>query len=93
MAFAASVVSSFNKDATVKDLVMVNKCIKLFKCNELVFSFPQINDLQNISLVCFNDASFANLQIAHKQILPIRNVTDSKSLHDTVYSTKTLTKK
>ena len=30
---------------------------------------------------------------AHNQILPINCVTDSKSLHDAVYSTKTLTEK
>ena len=30
---------------------------------------------------------------AHNQILPIKCVTDSKSLHDAVYSTKTLTEK
>ena len=30
---------------------------------------------------------------AHNQILPIKCVTDSKSLHDAVYSTKTLAEK
>ena len=30
---------------------------------------------------------------AHNQILPINCVTDRKSLHDAVYSTKTLTEK
>ena len=44
MAYAASVVSSSIKDATVRDLVMVNKFIKLLKCNKLVLSFPQISD-------------------------------------------------
>ena len=157
MAYATSVVNSSIKDATVRDLVTANKFIKLLKCNELVLSFPQINDLQNASLVCFSDASFANLKCggsygrllvflqgrngkymlltwqsrklkgvvkstfiaetlalqeaikasimiktmfleilnvdAHNQILPIKCVTDSKSLHDAVYSTKTLTEK
>ena len=45
MAYAASVVSSSTKDATVSNLVTANKFIKLLKCNELVLSFPQINDL------------------------------------------------
>ena len=62
MAYAASVVRSSIKDATVRDLNMVNKFIKLLECNELALSFPQINDLQNVSLVCFSDASFANLK-------------------------------
>ena len=139
------------------DLVTPNKFIKLLKCNELVLSFPQIGDLQNVSLVCFSDASFANLKCggsqggllvilqgrngkymllawksrklkrvvkstltgetlalqqvieaaimiktmfleilnvdAHNQILPIKCVNESNSLHDAVYSTKTLTEK
>ena len=62
IAYAANVVRSSIQDATVRDLNMVNKFIKLLKCNELVLSFPQINDLQNASLVCFSDASFANLK-------------------------------
>ena len=129
----------------------------MLKCNELVLSFPHISDLQNASLVCFSDASFANLKCsgsqggllvflqgrngkymllawqsrklkrvvkststaetlalqevieaaimikamfleilnvdAHNEILPLKCVTDSKSLHDAVYSTKTLTEK
>ena len=39
MPYAASVVSSSIKDATVRDLVTGNKFIKLLKCNELVLSF------------------------------------------------------
>ena len=157
MTYAASVVSSSIKDATVRDLVTAKKFIKLLKCNELVLSYPQISDLKNASLVCFSDASFANLKCggsqigllvflqgrnrkymllawqsrklkrvvkstltaetlalqevieaaimikamfleilnvdAHNQILPIKCVTDSKSLHDAVYSTKTLAEK
>ena len=46
MAYAASVVSSSIKDATVPDLVMANKFIKLVKRNEVALSFQQINDLQ-----------------------------------------------
>ena len=146
MAHAASVVSSSIKYATVRDLGT---------CNELALSFPQINDVQNASLVCFSDASFPNLKCggsqggllvflqgrnqnymllawqsrklkrlvkstltaetalqeaieaaimiksllleifidAHNQNLLLKCVTDSKSLHDTVYSTKTLTEK
>ena len=57
MVYAANVASSSIKDATVKDLVRANKFIKLLKCNEIVLSFQQINDLQNTSLVYFIDAS------------------------------------
>ena len=67
MAYAASVISSSIKDATVRDLVSVNKFIKLLKCNELVLSIPQISDLQKALLVCFSDASFANLKCGGSQ--------------------------
>ena len=42
MAYAASVASSSVKDATVRDLVIAKKFIKLSKCNELVLPFSQI---------------------------------------------------
>ena len=151
---AAIVVSSAIKDATVRDLVTV-KFIELLICNKLVLSFQQINELQNASLVCFSNASFANLKCsgsqvgllvflqgrngkyilldwrsrklkrvvkstfsaeilalqeaieaaimiktmfcailnvdAHTQILPIKSVTDSTTLNNAVYSTKSLT--
>ena len=45
----------------------MNKFIKVLKCNELVLSFPQIKDLKNASLVCFSDASFANLKCSGSQ--------------------------
>ena len=157
MAYAASVVSSSIKDGTVQELVTANEFIKLLKSNELVLSFPQKNDLQNASLVCFSNASFVNLKCGgsqggllvflqgrngkymllawqsrnlkrvvqstltaetlvlqeaikaaimiktmlleilnvdgHNQILLIMCLTDSKSLHDVVYSTNTLTEK
>ena len=64
MAYAASVVCSSIKDATVSDLFTTNKFIKLLKCNEMVLSFLEINDLNYASLVCFSDASFANLKCA-----------------------------
>ena len=67
MAYAASAVSSSIKDATVRNLVTANKFIKLLKCIELLLSFPQISDLQNASLVCFSDASFANLKCSGSQ--------------------------
>ena len=67
MAYVASVISSSIKDATVRDLVTTNKFIKLLNCNELVLSFPQINDLQNASLDCFSNASFENLECGGSQ--------------------------
>ena len=62
MAYAASVVSRFVIDPTVRDLVSADKFINLLKSNEVVLSFPQTNDLPNALLVCFSDAFFANLK-------------------------------
>ena len=45
MAYAASVVSRFVIDPTVRDLVTADKFINLLKTNEVVLSFPQTNDL------------------------------------------------
>ena len=39
----------------------------MLKSNELVLSFPQKNDLQNASLVCFSNASFVNLKCGGSQ--------------------------
>ena len=64
MAYSASAVSCFVKDATVRDLVMAHRFIKLLKSNKVVFSFPWINGLQSASLVCFSTASFAKLELA-----------------------------
>ena len=154
MAYAASVVSSSIKGTTVRDIITANKFIKILKPKD-VLSFPKIDDTSKVTLICFSDASFANLkcggsqggllvflegsdrrnmllawqsqklnwvvkstltaetlalqeviEVAYmmsftrnlkleqqNQVLPIKCITDSKSSHDTVYSSKTLTEK
>ena len=62
MAYAASAVSISKKDATIRNPPIANKFIKLLKINKVVSSFAQMNDFQNVSLVCFGDASFANFK-------------------------------
>ena len=157
MAYAASIVSSSIKRATVKDLITANKFIKILKSREVILSFPKLDNLKSSMLICFTDASFANLKSGGSQgglivflqgsngkymplawqsrklkrvakstltaetlalqegievsimikwmlleilkidtnneILPITCITDSKSLHDAVYSTKEVTEK
>ena len=42
MAYAASVVSSSIKDATVRDIITANKFIKILKSKDVVLSFPKL---------------------------------------------------
>ena len=55
--YAASVKGSFIKDVIAIDLITTNKFITLLKSNEVTLPFPQMNDFQSASLVCFSDGS------------------------------------
>ena len=67
MVYAASVVSSSIKDATVTDNITANKFIKILKSKDVVLSFPKIDDISKVALICFSDASFANLKCGDSQ--------------------------
>ena len=45
MAYAASVVSSSIKDATVRDIITAKKMIKILKSKDVVLLFPKIDDI------------------------------------------------
>ena len=62
MAYAASVVSSSIKDATVRDIITTNKFIKILKSKNVVLSFPKIDDISKAVLICSSDVSFVNLK-------------------------------
>ena len=62
MAYAASVVSSPIKDATVRDIITTNKFIKILKSKNVVLSFPKIDDISKAVLICSSDVSFVNLK-------------------------------
>ena len=49
------------KQATVSELIKVNKCLKMLKSNDVSLTFPKLGDLAKYSLVIYSDASFANL--------------------------------
>ena len=67
MAYAASIVCGSIKDPTVRDIITANKFIKMLQSTDVVLSFPKIQDIENSELICFNDASFANLKCgAHR---------------------------
>ena len=71
MAYAASVVSSSIKDATVRDIITANKFIKILKSKDVVLSFPKIDNISKVALICFSDASFANLKCGGSQGGPL----------------------
>ena len=67
MAYAASVLSSSIKDATVREIITANKFIKILKSKDVVLSFSKIGDISKAALICFSDASFANLKCGGSQ--------------------------
>ena len=67
MAYAASIVSSSIKGATVKDLITANKFIKVLKSREVILSFPKLDNLKSSMLICFTDTWFANLKSGGSQ--------------------------
>ena len=67
MAYAASIVSGSIKDATVRDLISANKYIKMLQSTDVVLSFPKIADIEHSELICYSDASFANLKCGGSQ--------------------------
>ena len=71
MAYAASVVSSSIKDATVRDIITANKFIKILKSKDVVLSFSKIDNISKVALICFSDASFANLKCGGSQGEPL----------------------
>lgn len=67
MAYAASIVSGSIKDATVRDIITANKFVKMLQSKDVVLSFPKIEDIENSELICFSEASFANLKCGGSQ--------------------------
>ena len=49
------------KNATVKDLMKANKCVKKLKSENVILKFPDLGDLKKAKLVAYADASFNNL--------------------------------
>ena len=66
MAYAASVVSSSIKDATVRDIITTNKFIKILKSKDVVLWFPKTDNVSEV-LICFSDVSFLNLKCGGSQ--------------------------
>ena len=66
ISFDVSVLSSNIKDATVSDLIQVNKVIKKVKNDKSYITFSTL-DLDSLNIVSFADASYNNLKNAGSQ--------------------------
>ena len=53
--------------ATIGDVVKVNKCVRRLKNEEVILKFPSLGNIENVKMVCFSDASFANLKDGSSQ--------------------------
>ena len=78
ISFSVCEASTKFKQATVADVLYVNKIIKNLKNSKNAINFPQLN-LNNIKLQLFTDAIFNNLPNGGSQAGQIIFLTDDKS--------------
>ena len=62
ISFLTSVAASAVNTATVNHISEVNKIISICKGKDVVIKFPQLNSLENASIVVYADASLGNLR-------------------------------
>ena len=67
ISYQAFEVSTSMKNATICDLKTANKYIRKLKSLGAVLKFPNLGNLENVKIMCFNDASFANLKSGSSQ--------------------------
>ena len=60
--YQACEVSTSIKNATICDLKTANKYIRKLQSLEVVLKFPSLGNLENVRIMCFSVASFANLK-------------------------------
>ena len=53
--------SSLLKHPFIDDILRANKCVKKVKMEECCIRFPYLDDVNNLNLITFSDASHANL--------------------------------
>ena len=53
--------SSTMKNPKIENVLVANKLLRKVKEQPLRINFPNLSDLGNIQLICFSDASLANL--------------------------------
>ena len=67
MSFGACEISTSIKDATISDLIHANKNIRRLKAEQISLQFPNLGSIEECMIVCYSDASFANLRNASTQ--------------------------
>ena len=67
MSFGACEISTSIKDATISDLIHANKNIRRLKAEQISLQFPNLGSIEECMIVCYSDASFANLRNASNQ--------------------------
>ena len=67
ISYQACEVSTSIKNATICDLKTANKYIRKLKSLEAVLKFPNLGNIENVGIVCFSDAYFANLKSGSSQ--------------------------
>ena len=67
MSFGACEVSVSIKDSTVNDLIVANKNIRELKSEKVVLQYPNLENVELCSIICFSDAAFANLKNGSSQ--------------------------
>ena len=61
IAFGVCMLSSTMNNPKIKNVLATNKLLRKVKEQPLRLNFPNLSDLGNIQLICFSDASLANL--------------------------------
>ena len=64
MSFGACEISTSIKDTTISDLIYANKNIRRLKAEQIALQFPNLRSIEECMVLCYSDASFANLRNA-----------------------------
>ena len=84
VAFDNCVLGNSTSQTTVADLHRANKVIRKIRGQSVTLTFPSGLDLSTIHIVCFTDASFANLPDRGSQGGFIMFVVDDKGVYSTI---------
>ena len=69
IAYNACEVSASIKDATINDLIQASKYIRKPKSESALIEIVDLENLEQCSIICFSDASFADLKTLLKEDL------------------------
>ena len=81
LAFENCTIGNSSANATVKSIITANKALKKAKSNDVFLCFPKNLNINEAKLVCFCDASFANLDGGFSQGGHLIFVTDNKGIY------------